>query len=461
MGALYFDISDIVDFARVHNHVSGIQRVQQRVIAALAEKHGDQIICTYKNPATGNYCQVPANGVFSFDEFDSIGLLVRLGARDKSHGLNRGDVKQALQKYNHRKKYRALKKVEIYISALLAPGRLKKLGVRETKKIDARPLPGIQRLLNFPTDSTLVFLGANWNDPTLMEMGKLHRSAGGRVVQMIYDLIPHTAPQYFKEGLVNSFRKFLFSTPEYVTDFACISDWTQKDVREYLLTQPGFNPRAATTALAHEFAGFPRNATNIQPEGLEVAELIQTKKFVLCVGTIEVRKNGTSLLRAWQQLIKVHGKDIPQLVFAGKFGWKIDDFHELLSKDRELARHVTIINSPSDHDLASLYEHCLFSAYPSFYEGWGLPVGESAWFGRFCLASDATSIPEVCRDLIDYVAPEDIKTLVDKITFLLDNPEYVKQKELALMGAPLRTWRDVADSLYTFITETPDTKIAN
>jgi len=452
MTKLYFDISDIVEFARTHNHVSGIQRVQQRVIASLAEKHGDQIICTYKNPRDGRFFQVPAPGVFSVDELDSKGLLARLDVSVQGGILTKGDVKQALRKYEHRKLYRSLKKAELYVSAYVAPGRLGKLGVVSGSRTRIAPLPGITPLSRFLKEDPLVFLGANWNDPTLKDMGKIHRTAGGRVVQMIYDLIPHTAPQYFNEGLVKSFRNFLNCTPEYTSDFICISEWTRNDLLKFLETQPSFHATVATAPLAHEFAGFPRNAKNIHSNNLEVKAAIQGAPFVLCVGTIEIRKNGIALLKAWQQLIEEGVPNLPQLVFAGKYGWKIDDFRALLNKNSDLSRHVTIISSPSDEDLACLYEHCLFSAYPSHYEGWGLPVGEAAWFGRYCLASNASSIPEVCGDLIDYIPPDDISALAAKVKMLMTHPDYIEQKERAIMASKARTWADVADHIYSLCT---------
>ena len=69
---------------------------------------------------------------------------------------------------------------------------------------------------------------------------------------------------------------------------------------------------------------------------------------------------------------------------------------------------VTVIPQATDADLAVLYQNCLFFVYPSLVEGWGLPVGEAAWFGKYSVVSSSSSLPEVCGDLVDYVAPENI-----------------------------------------------------
>lgn len=454
MKRIYFDITDIVEYARVYNHVSGIQRVQIRIIAALARQHGGrQIICSYWNRTTGSYCHVAGDGVFTDSEFNSNELLIKLQASQSNWLVDKGDVKKALSKYNHQKQYRALKKAELYITALLWPAGLKRFGIQPKQSFShVKPLD-VQTVTNIPNSDTLVFLGSNWNTPELLEVGKRHKEAGGQVIQMIYDLIPHTAPQYFTQGLVNAFNQFLDSTPQYVSSFTCISDWTASDLRKFVQRFPGYNPTIRTVPLAHEFAGFPRDQGETNPTTAALVELVKQRPYVLCVGTIEIRKNGMALLLAWQRLIAELGERTPQLVFGGKYGWKIDEFKDLLKRNASLARYVTIVPGPTDRDLAYLYKHCLFNIYPSFYEGWGLPVGEAAWFGRFTLTSSATSLPEVCADLVDYVDPNDVQAIADQVKYLALNPEVIRQKERRIREAPLRDWLAVANDFYDFVME--------
>jgi len=139
--------------------------------------------------------------------------------------------------------------------------------------------------------------------------------------------------------------------------------------------------------------------------------------------------------------------DLPQLIFAGKYGWKIAAFLAKLESNPALKEKVTILSSPSDRDLAFLYQKSLFTIYPSIYEGWGLPVGESAWFGRYVISSSATSLPEVCGELVDYVDPNDIGDICDKVIFALKNPSHVAEVEGRIRSAKLRTWDDVAECI--------------
>jgi glycosyltransferase involved in cell wall biosynthesis len=197
--------------------------------------------------------------------------------------------------------------------------------------------------------------------------------------------------------------------------------------------------------LAHEFSGFPRHH-RVARRRLDVPAA-----FALCVGTIEIRKNGLLLLQVWKRLIDEGLSALPHLVFAGKYGWRISEFKSFLSNNPEVAAKVVVINSPTDTDLAELYAHARFCLFPSFYEGWGLPVGEAAWFDRYVIASSASSVPEVCGQLMDYGAPHDFERWVDLVRRAVREPSYVAQKEAAISAASLRTWAEVAVALRNII----------
>ena len=454
MTRLYFEITDIVEYAKANDHVSGIQRVQVRLIASLARKHGGhQIICTYWNHQTNQYFQIPADELFSTDSFNPKELLVKLRAIKQSWPVDKTDVKKYLNKFNYRGPRRVLKKAEIYLKAIFLKNSLKNFNIKPGDSKRYKASNRVKPIEALPENAILAFLGANWNDPKIMEVGRRHRQSGGQVVQMIYDLIPHTAPEYFNQGLARAFDEFLAGTPDYVTKFTCISDWTASDLQTYIATIPNYQPSIHTTPLAHEFAGHPRNQANQAPSDKTLLTIAKSAGFVLCVGTIEIRKNGANLLRAWLKVIAEH-RNPPTLVFAGKFGWKTDEFNSILANNPQLAEYVTLINNPTDQDLAFLYQKCRFNVYPSLYEGWGLPVGEAAWFGKFSLTSSATSLPEVCGDLVDYVDPKDVSSMSQKLIELINHPTYIQEKEKIIRSAPLRTWQSVADDFYSRAIET-------
>ena len=144
------------------------------------------------------------------------------------------------------------------------------------------------------------------------------------------------------------------------------------------------------------------------------------------------------LLAVWQQLQKELGDKTPQLVFAGKYGWKILPFQECLQSDTVLQHKVTVAKQVTDDDLAELYKQCLFSVTPSLVEGWGLPIGEAAWFGKFSIVSLSSSLPEVCGNLVDYIEPNNIDEWSQAIKRAILDDKYRQQREKIIAQSPLR-----------------------
>ena len=163
----------------------------------------------------------------------------------------------------------------------------------------------------------------------------------------------------------------------------------------------------------------------------DVAEVL-TRRCILFVSTIERRKNHEILYRAYVRLVEQGERDLPLLVFVGMPGWGVGELLSDLRLDTRVYPLVRILSRVSDADLARLYQHALFTVYPSRYEGWGLPVAESLAAGKFCLASNAASIPEIGGDLIEYLDPECLPQWVERLKWHFDHPEAVAAREAAI-----------------------------
>jgi glycosyltransferase involved in cell wall biosynthesis len=332
------------------------------------------------------------------------------------------------------------------------PSRLAARGISLNKRAPPRARVSLKKVQRLPDNSSYVCMGSVWLHPEVLEFGKQHSASGQDVVQMVYDLIPVVHPENYSPKEAQAYATWLIDAFTYVSRFICISKWTAADLQKYAAAQ-GQKPVAHAIPLAHEFYGFDRD-TKTEP----TAELLGLvgKRYVLCVGTIEARKNGIALLQAWQRLSIELGERMPLLVFAGKYGKGGEHFQQVLAKDSKLAQQVRVIHTPSDRELAWLYQNCLFTAYPSLYEGWGLPVGESVWFGKYCVASQATSIPEVCGNLLDYINPDSIESLCSGLRHALAADAFLIQREKRLAEITPREWRDVAQDIYSFILMAPE-----
>jgi len=173
------------------------------------------------------------------------------------------------------------------------------------------------------------------------------------------------------------------------------------------------------------------------------------KRFILFVSTIERRKNHETLYRAYTRLVDQGERDLPKLVFVGMVGWGVSDFLADLRFDPRISGLVEVLTNVSDADLTWLYKNALFTVFPSLYEGWGLAVAESLASGKFCLASNAASIPEVGGDLIEYLDPWDVPKWAERLKWYFDHPEELKQAEerIKVEYAP-KAWQDTAKAIF-------------
>src|SRR5262249_51816784 len=136
---------------------------------------------------------------------------------------------------------------------------------------------------------------------------------------------------------------------------------------------------------------------------------------------------------------------VPPLVLAGSAGWLTGDLQQQLRRDPLVRGRVVHLTGVTNDELHWLYRHCRFSLYPSLYEGWGLPVAECLAHGKYCISSDAASLPEIAGDLIDYHDPLDLPACVRLVRRALFEEGYVEAREERIRREYRPAlWRDCA-----------------
>lgn len=458
MADVYIDITDLVAYAQAYGQVTGIQRVQERILYELAQEAKDDTIWCFRIADTPGHYQACRLADLSTPGCNT--LLDRLASlgENRPHGSwpSRMQIRAYLNRRGSRGWRRVVGKLEVYARAAFSPSSL------ETKGIVRSRLHTVETVTldQIPSKATLVLLGAGWNDPRVSVAAARHAQAGGQIIQFLYDLIPIKHPRYFRSGLQQAFETFFDMNLQHVSRFVCISENTRQDLEEVLSTK-GIRVPSSVLPLAHEFPGYPRNARGCRPKDELLDGLSKPgRQFMLCVGTLEIRKNGLSLLQAWQELKPLLGEETPHLVFCGRRGWKMGPFFSLLESDPWLQSRVHIVPSASDADIAFLHEHSICSIYPSLYEGWGLPVGEAAWFGRTCITSHESSLPEVCGMLADYVDPRSPSEIARAVHRAVTDRARLLLREKLIRQATLRTWNDVAKGFCEILSEDGEPSVA-
>ena len=252
----------------------------------------------------------------------------------------------------------------------------------------------------------------------------IHRQRlnGVLVITMLYDLVP-ILDSTFLEDWRQKFHRYLHGVSMTSDRVITISDSTRKDYSAYCTAHSLREAPGCVTELPggfHDNNGLARNEFEVEKSE------IWPQPYVLMVGTIEVRKNHIVALQAWKELIQSKGSQkVPDLVCVGIIGWNVDDFlAELASSNSTVKNRVHLLtDNVSDNYLRSLYENCLFTIYPSSYEGWGLPVSESLDFGKAVITTNVSSMPEAGMEFARYIPPNDSKALALAVKEWIEDPE--------------------------------------
>jgi glycosyltransferase involved in cell wall biosynthesis len=264
----------------------------------------------------------------------------------------------------------------------------------------------------------------------------------------IYDLIPLTHSHFCMASLSDMFNIAFADTSRFYDFTFSISEFVATQVKDFVKAH-GITPFPVTAVpLAHELHfETSRRATGNVPETSRIQALTK-RPFVLCVCTIEARKNHVYLFYIWQMMIDA-GLDVPDLVFVGRPGWRVADLLGQIEASRYLENRLHVVHGLSDTELATLYDRCMFTVFPSFVEGWGLPVGESLAYGKVCVASSITSIPEVGGEFALYIDPFNLHSGYEVISKLITEPALLQEMEDKIRTRFVaRTWKDVGRDFF-------------
>lgn len=213
------------------------------------------------------------------------------------------------------------------------------------------------------------------------------RDAGARVVMLIHDLIPIRFPEYARPGEDERHRRRMTTALHAADALIANSDDTARDLAAFAAEIGVARPPTIAAPLGLE-AGF---AADVAPLGAE-------RPYFVTLGTIEPRKNHLLLLHVWRRLAARLGPATPTLVIVGRRGWENEMVVDLLERSPGVQDHVIETNDLPDTALAALVKGARALLFPSFAEGYGLPLAEALALGVPALASDLPAFREVAGD---------------------------------------------------------------
>ncbi len=129
--------------------------------------------------------------------------------------------------------------------------------------------------------------------------------------------------------------------------------------------------------------------------------------YFVMLSTIEPRKNHWMILQVWRRLVERHGAAAPRLVVVGQRGWECENVLDLLERCESLRGFVLEKPVCSDSELVTYLRHAQALLFPSFVEGYGLPLVEALSLGVPAIASDLPVFREIAADIPEYLDPLD------------------------------------------------------
>lgn len=250
---------------------------------------------------------------------------------------------------------------------------------------------------------------------------------GRPTINTIHDLSPY-ASRFFFSGAKRIYKRNLISFTVRASDaIITVSEFSR---RELLHRFPFLAGRVFAVHLG------------VEPTP-EASPAKADRPFLLFVGTMEHRKNVTTLIRAFR--ILSGRRRLPhRLVLVGKPGHGWDAIHAALEQ-RPSSDDIEILGYVTAEHLAELYQSADLFVYPSLYEGFGLPLLEAMAVGTPVVSSSAASLPEVGGDAAVYFDPLNVEELADAIERVLDSSSLRGElRAKGLKRAAGFTWEECA-----------------
>ena len=266
-----------------------------------------------------------------------------------------------------------------------------------------------------------------------------------KVVVFLYDCIPIVLPHSFGPGFSEIYSKWLKDIVTFDANIFTISNSSKNDFLQYVHNE-GLAPNYSINVIRLGDL-FETNQEQVTLNGLYL-----DTPFIFCVGTVEFRKNHQVILDAYRILLSEGKGKLPKIVIAGKQGWMDNNISHQIHNDPRLVDNFVLFNNLSDEQIKYLYEECLFTIYPSFYEGWGLPVAESFASGKVCILSNVSSLPEINSEVSIFCDPQDPYSWAEEIWKLVSDDKYLLSKENTVINHFKRqNWINTASEIITML----------
>lgn len=267
------------------------------------------------------------------------------------------------------------------------------------------------------------------------------KNNGVKLVVYIYDLIPITHPQFCHGNTVNNFISYVGAYLQYA-DLIMASTESTLDAIRSLEDQLGLpHVPSYATWLGADFMIKKGEDEEVDQEAVQAAE---AGSYVLMVGTIEPRKNHSYILKAFEKYL--FAKNL-NLIFAGRIGWNMDAFMDALDSHPQKDKRLFHLVNMNDASIDYLYQHAFCVAFPTYNEGFGLPMIEAFERGIPVIAADIPVLREVAGDTARYCDIKSEESFAEAVTDWLEQPDHYREQVAKVKEYKAVTWNQVSETI--------------
>lgn len=260
------------------------------------------------------------------------------------------------------------------------------------------------------------------------------------IVSMVHDLIPLYYAEYSDTKKINRHVQYLHNSMQSA-GIITNSKNTLDNLCSYYL---GMQKQIPPTIAAPLASGLP---LNISPE----ARFIHEPYFVV-ISTIEGRKNHIALLHIWRRLVERFSIRAPKLVILGKRGWRCGQVLDLLDHCKQIKPFIIEEPSCPDQKLVTYLYHAQALLFPSFTEGYGLPLIEALSYATPVIASDIPVFREIAGDIPEYIDPLDTLKWMELIEEYSQTHSMMRVAQLERMKSfKIPTWNNHFEIVDVFL----------
>lgn len=234
-------------------------------------------------------------------------------------------------------------------------------------------------------------------------------------VLTVHDLRAIVHPEWTMSGLKSCLDGPVRETAKKADVVVAVSEYSKKDIIEYYgisedkikVVYNGLYPE-------DKFSGEGKKIPN---------DNIIKDNYILSVSAIDLNKNQNGLIESFSVFKEKHKDCDIKLVLVGS----IRDngaINEVMVKYPKAAKDIIFTGYVSEDELVWLYRNAYLFMYPSYFEGFGLPILEAMSVGNAVICSNTTSMPEVGGDAVQYCNPYDLESMVNSIEHVVFNETY-------------------------------------